>query len=199
VERPGELLTPRLFERRYAVTIEAMNAPNDPGALARVRALDLDVVVSIRYGRIFEESFLELPRLGVLNLHSGLLPDFRGVMASFHALAADAPEVGCTLHFIDDATIDTGAIVGEWRRPSDRTQSYLGHVWSLYEPGTRLVTDALARLARGASLERRRQPAGEGAYFSFPREEDVAAFDGRGYRLFHAHEYRELLARFQGA
>jgi len=199
IEAPGELMTPGLIGLREGISFEAMNTPNDVDSLRRLRALDLDVVVSIRYGRIFKNDFLGIPRLGVLNLHSGILPDYRGVMASFHALAADAPEIGCTLHYIDDATIDTGPIVAEWRRPVDPSQSYFGHVASLYEPGARLVVEALARLARGEELVATAQAADEGAYFSFPRQADVARFEKNGYRLFHASEYRDLLRRYQGS
>ncbi len=195
----GELLTPQLIERQYRIPCETMNAPNEPVALDRLRALELDLVVSIRYGRIFKADFLTVPRLGVLNLHSGILPDYRGVMASFHALAADAREIGCTLHYIDDPTIDTGPIVDEWRRPVDPAQSYFGHVLSLYEPGARLVLESIARLTNGEELANAPQPRGSGAYFSFPDEDDVVRFEQNGYRLFGASEYRDLLRRYHGA
>ena len=199
VDEPGELLTPQLIEHRHGIPVESLNTPNDPETLEHLRELELDVAVSLRYGRIFKAAFVELPRLGVLNLHSGILPDYRGVMASFHALATDASEVGCTLHFIEDASIDTGPIVAEWRRPVDRSLSYFGHVLSLYDPGVRLVLDALARIDEGGELEKKFQRADEGAYFTFPQEEDIARFEARGYRLFHPSEYRELLARYHGS
>ncbi len=195
----GELLTPRLIERRYDVPCETMNAPNEPVALERLRALELDLVVSIRYGRIFKADFLTLPRLGVLNLHSGILPDYRGVMASFHALAADEREIGCTLHYIDAPTIDAGPIVDEWRRPIDRAQSYFAHVLSLYEPGARLVLESIGRLTQGEELRSAPQLRDAGAYFSFPDDEDVVRFERNGYRLFHASEYRDHLRRYHGA
>lgn len=193
----GDLLTPRRLERQYGFAFDTMNAPNDATSLERIRELDLDIVVSIRYGRIFRQDFLEIPRRGVLNLHSGILPDYRGVMASFHALANEAAEVGCTLHYVNDPTIDTGPIVGAWRRPVDPNQSYFGHVLSLYEPGAGLVLDALAGLAKGHDLASTPQTRG-GAYFSFPDDDDVARFEGRGFRLFEAAEYRGCLRRFSG-
>jgi methionyl-tRNA formyltransferase len=199
VDSGGELLTPELIERRHNISCETMNAPNEPVALDRLRALECDLVVAIRYGRIFKADFLNIPRLGVLNLHSGILPDYRGVMASFHALAAGACELGCTLHYIDDPTIDTGPIVAAWRRPADPAQSYFGHVLSLYEPGARLVVESIARLAQGEELTSTPQSRDGGAYFSFPDEDVVARFERRGYRLFHASEYRDLLRRYHGS
>ena len=49
--------------------------------------------------------------LGVLNLHSGKLPDYRGVMATFRAMMAEDETLFSTVHWIDDKTIDTGRIL----------------------------------------------------------------------------------------
>ena len=199
IESAGELLTPELIERQHRIPCESMNAPNEPVALDRLRALECDLVVSIRYGYIFKADFLSIPRLGVLNLHSGILPDYRGVMASFHALAAGAREIGCTLHYIDDPTIDAGPIVDAWRRPVDPAQSYFGHVLSLYQPGARLVAESIARLTKEEELTSTPQARDSGAYFSFPDADVVARFEQNGYSLFHASEYRDLLRRYHGA
>ncbi len=199
VDEPGELLSFTELGRRFAMPLETVHQPNEPAFIERLHALASDLVVSIRYGRIFKAEFLSIPKLGVLNLHSGILPDYRGVMASFHALAADAREIGCTLHTIDDPTIDTGPIVDEWRRPVDPAQSYFGHVLSLYEPGARMVLESIVRLTNGEELASAPQPRDAGAYFSFPGDDEVARFEQSGYSLFHASEYRDLLGRYHGA
>jgi methionyl-tRNA formyltransferase len=187
-------LDPDAFERLGA-PCAMENAPNAPEALARLTELAPDVVVSIRYGRIFKGDFLGIPKLGVLNLHSGVLPDYRGVLATFRALLDDAPEIGATLHFITDPTIDTGPIVGIARRPVAKERSLFAHVLGLYEPGAELVRKALALLDAGQGLDATAQRPDEGRYFTYPTAEEVAAFLAKGYRLFRASDVRELLAR----
>ncbi|MBK8992658.1 MAG: formyl transferase [Gammaproteobacteria bacterium] len=50
-------------------------------------------------------------RLGIVNLHGGLSPEYRGADCTFWALYNGEPEkVGCTLHYID-AGIDTGKLI----------------------------------------------------------------------------------------
>ena len=70
-----------------------------------------ELMISIRYGKILRSKALSIPDLGVLNLHSGKLPDYRGVMATFRAMLAQEQELFSTLHWIDDDTIDTGRVI----------------------------------------------------------------------------------------
>jgi methionyl-tRNA formyltransferase len=56
-------------------------------------------------------SLLEGGRLGIVNLHGGLSPEYRGADCTFWALHNGEPEkVGCTLHYIN-AGIDTGKLI----------------------------------------------------------------------------------------
>jgi methionyl-tRNA formyltransferase len=47
-----------------------------------LREFDADLLVSIRFGQIFKAEAIAQPRTGIINLHSGLLPEYKGVMAS---------------------------------------------------------------------------------------------------------------------
>jgi methionyl-tRNA formyltransferase len=73
-----------------------------------VRSFAPDLIVSIRFGQIFRPPLIALPRLGIINLHSGILPDYRGILATFWAMLHGETEIGCTLHYVTDAGIDTG-------------------------------------------------------------------------------------------
>ena len=102
------LLTFRELNTRRGIPVTALANPNNQEGLAWVRAQAPDLVVSIRYGAIFKAAFLAIPPLGVLNLHSGLLPAYRGVLATFRALANGDTEIGCTVHYIADGMTDPG-------------------------------------------------------------------------------------------
>jgi methionyl-tRNA formyltransferase len=163
-------------------------------ALEAVRAFAPDLILSIRYGAIFRAPVIAVPRLGVLNLHAGVLPPYRGVIATFRALMHGDTEVGCTLHFITDATIDTGPVVGIARVPVHPGRSLLWHVLSLYPPGIAMVAAALAQLARGATPAT--TPQGEGAYYSYPTAEEWAEFARRGWQVATAADLYEVFGRY---
>ena len=90
----------------------AMAAPNSPEGLQALADCNPDLIVSIRYRRILRERAIAIPPKGVLNLHSGILPDYRGVMATFWAMLNEEPEIGASLHWIVDSGIDTGPEIG---------------------------------------------------------------------------------------
>ncbi|MFC3031141.1 formyl transferase [Pseudoalteromonas fenneropenaei] len=161
---------------------QIVNNLNTVPALAELKALAPDVILSIRYGCILRSEAIQTARLGVLNFHSGILPDYRGVMATFWSMLNGAKQIGATLHTIDDASIDTGDIIAIVKQPVIADQCYLAHVLSLYQDGVIAMQNAVATLAAGQPLNKLPQPAG-GNYFSFPTSADLARFSAQQQTL----------------
>ena len=61
-----------------------------------------------------------------------------------------------------------------------------------------MAEDAVAALAKGKPLNVLPQKEEEAQYFSFPEQEDIRAFETRGFRLLDREEYNGWLAAFQG-
>ncbi|MEP5566625.1 MAG: formyl transferase [Halioglobus sp.] len=170
-----------------AESVSIENAINSPEALARIADFGPELIISIRYGGILKDTIIGLPDKGVINLHSGRLPEYRGVMATFWAMLAGDSELGTTLHTIDDGSIDTGRVIATTRRPLDREKSYLGNVLSLYPAAVDNIVDAVAQLSLGEVLQCERQKQ-DGNYYSFPSNEDFKQFSNMGYELFNSQE-----------
>lgn len=185
------------MQKRFGTPVQALTSLKDPEQLQKLRDARADLFVSIRFGLILHAEALAIPPRGVLNLHSGLLPQYRGVLATFQALLHGDAEIGCTLHWIDSPGIDVGAILETARAPVEKDHSLLWHVLSLYRPGTRLILDAIDRLERGETLDGTPQDPSAGAYYSFPTEEDLLRFTARGWRLFDREDIRELLDSYR--
>src|SRR5690606_17203852 len=66
-----------------------------------------DLVFVWSYPMILPREVIEIPRLGCINLHMGLLPQYRGVNGLKWALLNGEIETGVTLHYMDEG-IDTG-------------------------------------------------------------------------------------------
>jgi len=184
------------FERRFGIPVQSLASLKDPAALQSLRDARADLFVSIRFGLILGTEALEIPSRGVLNLHSGLLPEYRGVLATFRALVNGDAEIGCTLHWIDSPGIDVGHIVETARTAVTKEHSLLWHILSLYRPGARLILDAIRRLERGEAVTGTAQDPTAGAYYTFPTEEDLIRFTALGWRLFDREDVRELLESY---
>lgn len=184
------------FERVYRIPVRTIDSARTPAALEALRAVRADLFVSIRFGHILGDDAIRIPPHGVLNLHSGLLPQYRGVIATFRALLNGDREIGCTLHWIDSPRIDAGAIIATSRVAVDRAQSLLWHVLALYPIGVNAIASAVHALEAGRALDALPQNADDGAYYSFPTDDEVARFIAAGWRLFDRDDVAALLARF---
>jgi methionyl-tRNA formyltransferase len=174
--------------------VELLPVPNSEAGRQRIARFEPDLVISLRYRKILREETIAIPRLGVLNLHSGLLPRYRGVMATFYAMLEGASEIGSTLHFITDAGIDTGPVLQRSARSPAPGQTYLDNVLSLYPGGCRMVAEAVEVLQSGGTLVPSSQ-VGEGRYYSAPKLPDILQFQAQGKVLCDGDE----LLRFCGS
>lgn len=179
-----------------AIPSIALNRPNGGEELERIAVFAPDVIVTIRYRAILQRPVLDLPRFGVLNLHSALLPAYRGILGTLRALTNGDADVGCTLHYITDGTIDTGPVVGTASLPVDRNRSLLWHVLALYPPGTRMLAQAIEALAAGHGVSAEAQPAHGGRYYSRPTAEEWAGFREAGWRAVDARDLVEVASRY---
>lgn len=159
------------------------NRVNSPAGIARIAATEPELIISVRFGLIIREALIALPKHGVINLHSGLLPNYRGVMATFRAMQNNDPEIASTLHYIQDSGIDNGDIISISAIPLNPQLSYLLNVINLYSGGCQQILSAVNTLAAGQSLIAHAQPQGA-SYYSFPTLPELDAFAAAGGRLF---------------
>jgi len=184
------------LQRRFGVPVQALTTLKDPSQLQKLRDVCADLFVSIRFGKILGTEALGLPSRGVLNLHSGLLPQYRGVLATFRALLNGDAEIGCTLHWVDSPAIDAGAIVETARRSVAKEHSLLWHILALYRPGADLILNAIRQLERGEPVIGTPQDPSAGAYYSFPTDDEMLRFTALGWRLFDREDVWDLLESY---
>ena len=141
-----------------------------------------DLIISIRFGQIFKAPAISIPRLGIINLHSGLLPAYKGVMASFWSLLNGESDLGTTLHWVTDSKIDSGQVISRSRQTVQTDLSYSEQVLTLYEPGVEQILEAVAHIETLAEQSKEDLP--EGSYYSFPEAAHLDAFDDAGWILF---------------
>ena len=82
----------------------------DGEALALVRELNPDLTVVAAYGRILPEDILETPRLGSINVHSSILPKYRGAAPINWAILNGDDVTGVTIMYMAKE-LDAGDII----------------------------------------------------------------------------------------
>ncbi|MFN8064111.1 MAG: methionyl-tRNA formyltransferase [Vicinamibacterales bacterium] len=88
----------------------------DEGVRDSLRALGADIGVVAAYGKILSQAVLDIPRLGMINVHASLLPRWRGAAPVHRAVIAGDAETGVTIMRVVKA-LDAGAMLATVRRP----------------------------------------------------------------------------------
>ena len=78
--------------------------------ISELRAAKPDLIVVVAYGHILPQAILDLPRFGCLNVHTSLLPKYRGAAPIQWAIAEGESVTGVTIMKMD-AGMDTGPIL----------------------------------------------------------------------------------------
>jgi len=169
-----------------------LEAPNSPAGLQLLADCEPDLIVSIRYRRILLDDAIAIPRHGILNLHSGVLPDYRGVMATFWAMLNEEPEIGATLHRIVDSGIDTGPVIGISRVKTQPRETYLANVLNLYVEGCTMLANAL-KVVNSGKIQHDALPAmDQGRYYSTPDEAAIERFSAQNLILAGGDELEPI-------
>jgi len=195
----GELKTFRQLSDLHRVPMQGVRNINSLETLEQIATSQPDLIVSIRFGHIFRDAVLKLPKHGVINLHSGLLPEYRGVLATFWSLLHEASHYGYTLHHISDPSIDTGDVIERQSMPTQPERSLFWHIVNLYEPAADSILKAIQAYRYGAPPPMLPQAHQHGAYHSIPTAQDFDAFQRNGLKLLEEADYFRLLQRFHSA
>ncbi|GAA0859423.1 formyl transferase [Aliiglaciecola litoralis] len=170
---------------------------NNQSSLQTLAAHKPHLIVSIRFGQILQQPVIDLPEFGVLNLHSGKLPEYRGVMATFWAMAEGQQNMATTLHHIDSAQIDAGPVLSIAEQPIDYQRSYLSNVLSLYPAGVMQLIDAIDCIDTGSVPKTHSIDINQGKYYRFPDEEALHQFHQNGLSLVDYEEVVQIFKDYQ--
>jgi methionyl-tRNA formyltransferase len=109
-------------------------------------------VIAVFGTSLIRGDLLERGRVGLVNLHGGLSPHYRGADCTFWALYNGEPDqIGCTLHFIDRG-IDTGRIIAHVCPAVRDSDDELTLFWRAVQDSTEVFKEVLDRIETGQQL-----------------------------------------------
>jgi len=154
---------------------------NSEESLERLRSLSPDLLISIAGNEIFRKPLIEMAPQGCLNLHTALLPRYRGLMPSFWVLKNREKETGVSVFFVDEG-IDSGPILVQERiEIGNMTQKDL--IKRSKALGMQAIIKAVEKI-RDGDTDTLPNDDSESTYFHFPSRDDVREFRQSGARFF---------------
>jgi methionyl-tRNA formyltransferase len=122
----------------------------DGTALALLRELDPELIVAAAYGRILPDDILALPPKGCINVHSSLLPKYRGSAPINWAILNGERETGVTIQkMVHD--LDAGDIILQRATPIGADENAAALYDRLALMGGELLTQAVAQIEAGTA------------------------------------------------
>ena len=106
----GYAMTPppvKVCALEHDIPVFQPNTLRDGEALGIMSELEPDMIVVVAYGKILPKEILELPRLGCVNVHASLLPEYRGAAPIQWAVLDGKKKTGVTAMLMD-VGLDTG-------------------------------------------------------------------------------------------
>ena len=120
----------------------------NPEAISELKKFEADIFVVAAYGQILSKEILEMPRLGCINVHTSLLPKFRGSSPIQWAIIEGETETGVTIMQMDEG-MDTGDILFTKTVPIDKDETGGSLFDKLAAIGADIIVDALDLIEKG--------------------------------------------------
>ena len=180
-DRRGRPRSVEAIASRHDIPLRRLETINDGAYLATLRPRGVDVLLSVAAPEIFKEEALSAaPR--ALNVHSGRLPQYRGMMPTFWALHDNAEQVVVTVHEMAER-IDAGGILAEFEVPIGPGDSAFDVARNAKLVAGRRVAELLSGFGTDSWPAARAVEAAEGRYRSFPQRSDAQRVRALGRRL----------------
>lgn len=88
----------------------------NPEFIEQLTAFKPELIAVAAFGQILPPALLDLPKFGCINVHTSLLPNYRGAAPIQWAILNDEPQTGVTIMKMD-AGLDTGDILSQEPTP----------------------------------------------------------------------------------
>ena len=122
----------------------------DGTALAQLKELAPELIVVAAYGRILPDDILALPPKGCINVHSSLLPKYRGAAPINWAVINGDAETGVTImHMATE--LDAGDIIDQVSTPIDPDETVEAVHDRLAALGGELLVKVVGEIAAGTA------------------------------------------------
>ena len=130
----------------------------DGSALAQIQQLAAELIVVAAYGRILPDEILNYPAHGCINVHSSLLPRYRGAAPINWAVLNGDAESGVTImHMATE--LDAGDIISQAATPIDPDETVETLHDRLAELGAQLLVETVRQIGEGTAARTPQDPA----------------------------------------
>ena len=82
----------------------------DEEVIDKIKEINPDLIVVVAYGKILPKEIIDIPKYGIINVHSSLLPKYRGASPIHSAILNGDKESGVSIMYIEEG-LDSGDVI----------------------------------------------------------------------------------------
>ena len=82
----------------------------DEEVINKIKEINPDLIVVVAYGKILPKEIIDIPKYGIINVHSSLLPKYRGASPIHSAILNGDTETGVSIMYIEEG-LDSGDVI----------------------------------------------------------------------------------------
>lgn len=127
----------------------------DKDIINEIKNLEPDLIVVVAYGKILPKEIIDIPKYGTINLHSSLLPKYRGAAPINAAIIKGEKKSGVSIMYIEEK-LDAGDIIIQRETAITDKDTFLSLHDNLKNIGSELLLDAI-ELIKDEKVERIKQ------------------------------------------
>jgi methionyl-tRNA formyltransferase len=171
---------------RLGLAVEQPERVRRPEVVEQLRTMAPEAMVVVGYGQIIPKAILEIPPLGIINVHASLLPKYRGAAPIQWAIARGETSTGVTTMRINEG-LDTGDMLLKWETAIGPEENAIGLGARLAVAGADLLVRTLAELP---AIQAQPQDDSQATYAPILKKEDG--------KIDWTLSAREILNRIRG-
>ncbi|MBI5555537.1 MAG: methionyl-tRNA formyltransferase [Elusimicrobia bacterium] len=121
---------------------------NEASSLETIKNLNPDLAVVVGFGQILSQQLLDLPKLGMINVHFSLLPQYRGASPIQAAIINGEEKTGISTIFLVKK-LDSGPVILQQEIPIDRKDTAVTVTDKLTKIGVTVLQDTIELIKQG--------------------------------------------------
>jgi methionyl-tRNA formyltransferase len=153
---------------RLGLAVHQPERVRRPEVVDQLRAMVPETMVVVGYGQIIPKTILDIPPLGIINVHASLLPKYRGAAPIQWAIARGETSTGVTTMRINEG-LDTGEVLLKWETAIGPEENAVDLGGRLAVAGADLLVRTLAELS---SIPAQPQDDSQATYAPILKKED---------------------------
>lgn len=137
-------------EEKGLAVYQPTKVRNNLDFINTIKTLNPDVICVVAYGKILPKEILDIPKLGCINVHGSLLPQYRGAAPIQWSILNGDKKTGITTMYMD-VGMDTGDMILKEEVEIDEDET-TGELWNrLSKIGGKLLVKTLEQIEKGTA------------------------------------------------